>query len=73
MEKHILHWSYWLGIASLIIALVWKALSAFGLGSPMLVIRDQSISYLTFYKASLLLFVAAIASANYAWFKSQRP
>jgi hypothetical protein len=71
MEKHILHWSYWLGIASLIIAVVWKALSAFGLGSPML-LRDQSISYLTFYKASLLLFVAAIASSNYASFKSQR-
>jgi hypothetical protein len=67
MEKHISHWSYWLGIASLIIAVVWKALSAFGLGSPM------PFSYLTFYKASLLLFVAAIASANYAWLKSQRP
>jgi hypothetical protein len=37
-----------------------------------MLLRDQSISYLTFYKASLLLFVAAIASSNYASFKSQR-
>ena len=73
MEKHMFRWSYWLGIASLVIAVLWKGLNAFGLGLPMLFTRDQSISYLTFYKASLLLFVAAIASANYATFKSQRP
>jgi hypothetical protein len=73
MEKHILHWSYWLGMASLVIAVVWKGLNAFGLGLPMLFTREQSVFYLTFYKASLLLFVAAIASANYARFKSQKP
>jgi hypothetical protein len=73
MEKHILRWSYWLGIASLVIAAVWKALNALGLGLPMLFTRDQSIFYLTFYKASLLLFVAAIATASYASLKSQRP
>jgi hypothetical protein len=32
MEKHILHWSYWLGFASLIIAALWRAANAFGLG-----------------------------------------
>jgi hypothetical protein len=73
MEKHILRWCYWLGIASLVIAAFWKGLNAFGLRLPMLFTRDQSIFYLTFYKASLLLFVAAIASASYAGLKSQRP
>ena len=72
MEKHILHWSYWLGIASLVIAVLWRALNAFGLGYTVLLARYQSVYSATFYKASLLLFVAAIASANYAWFKSQR-
>jgi hypothetical protein len=73
MEKHILRWSYWLGIASLVIAAAWKALSAFGLRLPMLFTNDQTIFYLTFYKASLLLLVAAIATASYASFKLQKP
>jgi hypothetical protein len=73
MEKHILHWSYWLGMASLVIAVVWRALNAFGLASPTLLIRGQPVYSTTFYKASLLLFLAAMASAGYAWSKSQRP
>jgi hypothetical protein len=67
MEKHILHWSYWLGVACLIIAAVWRVVNVFGLAS------GNSIFPLTFYKGSLLLLVAAIASASYAGFKSQKP
>jgi hypothetical protein len=67
MEKHILHWSYWLGFASLIIAALWRAANAFGLG------LGKSDFPLTLYKASLLLLVAAVASANYSWFKSHKP
>jgi hypothetical protein len=73
MEKHIFRWSYWLGIVSLVIAVVWRALNGLGLGSASLLIRGESVYSMSFYKASLLLFVAAIASANYARFKSQRP
>ena len=71
MERHILHWSYWLGIASLIIAFLWRALNAFGLGLAMLS-RNQTNFALSFYKASLLLLVAAIASASYAEFRSHK-
>ena len=73
MEKHILQWTYWLAMASLVIAAVWKGLNAFGLGSATLLLRGQYVFSMTFYKASLLLFVAAIATASYASFKSQRP
>jgi hypothetical protein len=73
MEKHILRWSYWLGIASLVIAVVWRVLNGLGLGSAGLVIRGDSVYSMSFYKASLLLFVAAIATANYGSSKSQRP
>jgi hypothetical protein len=72
MEKHIIQWSYWLGIASLVIAVVWRGLNVFGLGLPMSLTRNEPIFSMTLYKASLLLFVAAIASANYARFKLQR-
>jgi hypothetical protein len=64
MQRHILHWSYWLGIASLVVAALWRAANVFGLG------LNKPIFALTFYKGSLLLLVAAIASAT---FTSQRP
>ena len=67
MERQILHWSYWLGLACLIIAVVWRVANVFGLA------LSNSIFPLTFYKGSLLLLVAAIASASYASFKSQKP
>ncbi len=69
MERHILQWSYWLGIAGLIIAVLWKAVNTFGIPLPW----SQFNLGLTFYKGSLLLFVAAIASASYAGFKPQKP
>jgi hypothetical protein len=67
MERQILHWSYWLGLACLIIAVVWRIVNIFGRG------LDMPIGALTLYKGSLLLLVAAIASASYAGFKAQRP
>jgi hypothetical protein len=72
MERHILQWSYWLGIASLIVAALWKAANACGLGLVILTTYHYNLP-MTFYKGSLLLLVAAIASANCVWLKSQKP
>ena len=73
MERNIIHWSYWLGIASLIVALVWRLFNALGVWLPTIIIPGNTVYYMSFYKASLLFFVAAIASANYVWFKSHKP
>jgi hypothetical protein len=73
MEKHIVHWSYWLGIACLVIALLWRAFSALGMWLPATITPGNTVYYMSFYKASLLFFVAAIASANYAAFNSRMP
>lgn len=35
--------------------------------------EGQTVYYMSFYKASLLFFIAAIASSSYAVFKSQKP
>ena len=46
MEKHITRWTYWLGSASLAIALAWGALNV-GLGSlpaPVLTRRRRTMS-----------------------------
>jgi hypothetical protein len=64
--------TYWLGIATLIVALLWRAFNALGMWLPMQISPGQTVYYMSFYKASLLFFVGAIASAGCAWFKSQK-
>jgi len=68
MEKQIARWTYWLGLVCFAIALVWRALNVF---HPTGVFRG--IEPLSFLKGALLFFVAAIATANYAWMRSLRP
>jgi hypothetical protein len=72
MERNIVHWTYWLGIVSLVIALLWRAFNALGLWLPVQIREGETVYYMSFYKASLLFFIAAIASASYAVFKSQK-
>ncbi|MGH9714840.1 MAG: hypothetical protein ACRD5M_16220 [Candidatus Acidiferrales bacterium] len=72
MERNIVHWSYWLGIASLVIALLWRAFNAVGMWLPKNIAPGNTIYYMSFYKAALIFFVAAIASASYASFKAHR-
>ncbi len=72
MERNIALVTYWLGIATLIVALLWRAFNALGLWLPMQISPGQTVYYMSFYKASLLFFVAAIASTCCAWFKSQK-
>jgi hypothetical protein len=71
VEKHLVTWSYWLGIACVAIALLWKAWSALGLWLPKSMAAAQTISYMGFYKGGILFFLVTIATANYAWFNSR--
>jgi hypothetical protein len=73
MEKHILHWSYWLGIASFAVALVWRGLNALRIWVPSSSAPVPPIGYTSFYKAGLLFLLVAIATANCAWFNSRKP
>lgn len=73
MEKHILRWSYWLGIACLVIALVWRGINAFGIWLPPSTTPGYTIWYLSFFRGSLLFFVASIATANYIWVDLRKP
>ena len=73
MKKLIARLSYWLGIACLVIAVIWRALNAFGFWLPLNVTPGHTIWYLSFFHASILFFVTTIATASYAWLKSQTP
>ena len=64
MEKRILQYSYWLGLACIAIAVVWRAANAMG----YLVQTDpplHSLGYMSFFKAALLLLLAAMATSSY--------
>ena len=72
MEKHIIQWSYWLGVVCVVLALVTRALNVLGVASLVLG-RGNPIGYRSFLDGALLFFLTAIATASYAWFKLHKP
>jgi hypothetical protein len=73
VEKYIVTWAYWLGLASTAIALVLRSLAASGVLTGVVVHRGQTIGYLSFYRGALLFFLIAIATASYTWVRGQAP
>jgi hypothetical protein len=73
MEKHIGRWTYWVGIACLVVALGWRAVNALGLVAPPTTAPGRAISYWSFYHGSFLFLATSIASACYVWLSEQKP
>lgn len=71
MEKHIIRWSYFLGVLALALALVTRAMDVVAPSMNVIRTRGDSIGYRAFMNGALLFFITTIASACYAWFKSQ--
>jgi hypothetical protein len=70
MGKQIIRWSYWLGLVCLVISLVWRVLTAFGvLAFPLM----KNVSYSTIYRGAGLFFLTAIATAAHLWCEAQKP
>jgi hypothetical protein len=72
VEKHIVKWSYRLGMVSAVIALVLRAFNAFGVGLPTAIAQGRTLWYMSFYKGALLFFLMAIATANRIWSRNQQ-
>ncbi len=72
MEKQITEWSYWAGLACAALAVVWRGLSIVGMMQVEFGTGGKAMGTITLYKAALLFFVVAIASANYVWSKEQK-
>ena len=66
MEKHLIRWTYWLGLACMVVALAWRALNAMGTFLPDNMVLGRSIYYMSFYKAALIFLVTSMATASYA-------
>lgn len=67
MKEKINIWSYWLGIASTLTALVMRTFNAFGVWLPGTVVQGMTIWYMSFYKAALLFFLVKIATSVDIW------
>jgi len=72
MEKHMVKWTYWLGLACAAIALVIRGLQALGLYISDFLPASANIGYMSFYKAGLLLLAVSIATATTMGARSQK-
>jgi len=73
MEKLIARWSYWAGIACLVIAVIWRIVNIFRSWQSSATTSEPFIGHLAFFHASILFLVATIATACYVWLNSQKP
>jgi succinate dehydrogenase/fumarate reductase cytochrome b subunit len=63
VEKYLVKWTYWLGLACAAIAFVLRGLNAVGV-FVLDFIPTQTLGYMSFYKASFLLLAIAIATST---------
>jgi hypothetical protein len=72
MKKHIIRYSFWLGVLSVLLALLMRALNMLGVPLANITTRVNAIGYRTFLDGAQLFFLTAIATASYVWFKAQK-
>ena len=65
MEKKIAQYSYWLGVACVVVALVWRAVNSMGY-FPNANVPGVGIYYMSFYKGGLIFLLVCIATRAYS-------
>ncbi len=71
MDRQICRWSYWMGIASSVIAIVWRLGNALSFLPNSLIRHEMDISYLSLLHLGFLFFIITKATACYSWSNSQ--
>jgi DMSO/TMAO reductase YedYZ heme-binding membrane subunit len=64
MEKKILQYSYWLGVACVVVAVVWRAAGATGYFGESLQ-QVLTLTYNSFLKGALVFLLTAVATGAY--------
>lgn len=72
MEKHVVKWTYWAGLACAAIALIIRGLQALGLYVTDFLPAGANIGYMSFYKAGLLFLALSIATATTMGARNQK-
>jgi uncharacterized membrane protein len=73
MEKRIAAISYWLGLLSLVLALITRLLNIFGVSLYQFSTEGNPVGFRSFLNAAILLFLTTIATACYTWFQTRQP
>jgi hypothetical protein len=72
MEKRIISWSYWLGIACVFGSFATRVLDLMHVRANLISPKLESVGYHSFLQAAFLFFSTEIAAVIHAWFKSQQ-
>ena len=72
LEKHIITWSYWLGMLSTLLCLALRFLNMLGILTKRVIQQGQTLWYMSFFKGALLFFLIAIATWSYAAIRGQK-
>ncbi|HEV2522218.1 MAG TPA: hypothetical protein VGT24_07530 [Candidatus Acidoferrales bacterium] len=71
MGKHVVKWSYWLGVVSAVLALLTRGLDILGVKFLVFPTKGSGIGYHTYLDAALFFLVISIAAAHH--FRESQP
>jgi len=72
VEKRIATVSYWLGLASCLIAVALRVLNVLRILPRTVVKEGQTLWYMSFYKGAILFLVITIGTASYTFLRSEK-
>lgn len=64
MEKHIVRWSYLLGLVCALVAVVWRLSGVFGI-QHQFYFGGGFVGYWVFFRGAFLLLLVTVATASY--------
>jgi len=65
MEKKIAWWSYWGGVAGIVVCIAWRAFAMLGALPKRVSATPHTLTYETVMKGALLLLAITIATGSY--------
>lgn len=72
MQKHIVKWSFWLGVLALVLALASRAIDLVNPDIDVIPTKGDSIGFNAFMHGAFLFFAATVAATCYAWFTAHQ-
>ena len=72
MERNIVKWTYWLGIACTAVAFVWRGAVSFGVEPRLELPLGGTVGYEGFINGAVLFLLLAAATAGYLSMEEKR-
>jgi hypothetical protein len=72
LQKHIIKWSFWLGVLALVLALASRAIDLVNPDIDVIPTKGDSIGFNAFMHGAFRFFAATVAATCYAWFTAHQ-